>query len=204
MGLLPKDETFWEFFTKETASLSLASDLLFGGAKDGAFQLAGAAVRIKALERESALLLRDLQQRLHDSFVTPIDPEDLSQLFERLDHQMDGLEAIAYRLMAYRIEPLPPLIQDLAKLIHSNAELIERAVGMLSIKEPTSELCQQITGNSEQTDLAIREGVTRLFNEENDFLIVLKAKEIYDMFERLNLSQQDLANLLQNVSIKNS
>ncbi|HMF77170.1 MAG TPA: hypothetical protein VK604_16045 [Bryobacteraceae bacterium] len=55
----------------------------------------------------------------------------------------------------------------------------------------------------EQTDQAIREGITRLFAEERD-PIALKQKEIYDIFEQLSDSTQELANALQNVSIKNS
>ncbi len=149
-------------------------------------------------------MLRDLQGRLHKSFVTPIDPEDLSQLFESLDGLMDGLEAIAYRLMAYRLEPVAPLIPDLAARIHSLAELMEKAFGMLSIKDPIDDLCTEVLRIGEQTDLDLREGVTNLFAEEKDVLTVLKVKEIYDMFERLNDAFQNLANRLQNVSIKNS
>ncbi len=75
MRLLPKDETFWEFFTKETAAVSLASDLLLKGVREGPGSVAAAAVRIKSLERDSAAALLDLRRRLHKTFVTPIDPE---------------------------------------------------------------------------------------------------------------------------------
>ncbi len=129
MGLLPKDETFWQFFTKETAALTQASDLLSKGAKEGNTRLAAVAVRIKALERESARSLHDLQIRLHKTFVTPIDPEDISLLFEHLDNLLDDLEAISYRMTAYHLEPVPPLMAEIAERIHSSAELIEKAFG---------------------------------------------------------------------------
>ncbi len=204
MRLLPKDETFWDFFTKETTSLSLASDLLAQGAKEGNPRIAAAAVRIKAIERESAQTLQDLQMRLHKTFVTPIDPEDISLLFEQLDHLLDDLEGIAYRLMAYHLEPMPPLMIEVAERIHSSAELIEKAFGMLSLSESTEDLCKEIRALEEGTDQVIREGITRLFADEKDPIEVLKRKEIYDIFERLSDSTQDLANTLQNVSIKNS
>jgi uncharacterized protein len=202
--LLPKEETFWQFLTKQAATISLASDLLHQGAKQGNPSLAGAAVRIKAMERESAQTLHDLRIRLHKTFVTPIDPEDISLLFAHLDHLLDDLEGISYRMTAYHLEPVPPLMAELAGRIHATAELIEKAVGLLSISESTEDLCKQILEMEEHTDQTVREGVTQLFNEEKDPMMFLKQKEIYDIFERLSDSTQELANALQNVSIKNS
>jgi len=202
--LLPKDDTFWHFFTKQTASLTLASDLLLQGVKRGAPQLVSVAVRVKSIERESAQTLHELQVRLHQTFITPIDPEDISLLSEHLDHLLDDLEAVAYRISAYQLEPVPSLMVDLADRIHSSAELIEKAFGMLSINESTEDLCKEILSLEEQTDQAIREEVTRLFTEEKDPVQILKQKEIYDIFERLSDATQELGNALQNVSIKNS
>lgn len=204
MRLLPKDDTFWHFFTKETAALSLASDLLAQSLSEHNSSLAGAAVRIKAIERESAETLHDVQVRLHKTFVTPIDPEDISLLFERLDHLLDDVEAISYRVAAYQLDPVPPLMVELARRIHCSAELIEKAFGLLSIGESTEDLCKELLCMEEQTDEAIREGITHLFVEEKDAIALMKQKEIYDIFERLSDATQDLANELQNVSIKNS
>lgn len=144
MRLLPKNETFWHFFTKQTSALTQASDLLSKGAKEGNTRLAAVAVRIKAFERESARTLHDLQTRLHKTFVTPIDPEDISLLFEHLDNLLDDLEAISYRMTAYHLEPVPPLMVELAERIHSSAELIEKAFGLLSINESPEDLCREI------------------------------------------------------------
>jgi uncharacterized protein len=145
-----------------------------------------------------------LQVRLHKTFVTPIDPEDISLLFEQLDHLLDDLEAIAYRVTAYRLDPPPPLMVELADRIHSSVELIEKAFGLLSVNDSTEDLCKEIMSMEEQTDQAIREGITRLFIEESNAIAVMKQKDIYDVFERLSDGTQELANTLQNVSIKNS
>ena len=202
--LLPKDETFWQFFTSQTAAFSEASSLLAEATRVGGSSLTNAAVRIKAIERESARTLSELQLKLHKTFVTPIDPEDISLLSEHMDRLVDDVEAIAYRLAAYHLEPTPPLMEDLAGRIHTAAELVERAFGMLSMGDPIDDLCQKILAAEEQTDQTIRQGVARLFEEEKNPIVLLKQKEIYDIFERLSDSTQDLANALQNVAIKNS
>lgn len=204
MRLLPKDEKFWQFFNSQAASLSRASSLLVEAAKAGNASLAGAAVRIKAIERESARTLKELQVKLHKTFVTPIDPEDISLLSEQLDLLLDGVEALSYRMAAYRLDPPPPLMIALSESIHKSAESIEKAFGMLSINDPIDDLCGGILDLEEQTDQAIREGVSRLFEEERDPIAIMKQKEIYDVFERLSDATQNLANTLQNVAIKNS
>jgi uncharacterized protein Yka (UPF0111/DUF47 family) len=202
--LLPKEEKFWTFFTSQTAYLCEASDLLLKSAESGNSEIAGASIRIKALERKSTSLLQDLQLRLHKSFVTPIDPEDISLLSEHLDHLLDEIEAISYRLAAYHFEPIPPLMVNLSRRMHEGASLIERAFGLLSINESVDKPCNQILDIEERADQLIREEVTRLFAEEKDAIALMKKKEIYDIFERLSDSCQALANSLQNVVVKNS
>jgi uncharacterized protein Yka (UPF0111/DUF47 family) len=202
--LLPKDETFWQFFSRQTSALCAASDILAGATEEGSSSLPGAAVRIKTIERESMQNLQELQLRLHKTFVTPIDPEDISLLSEHLDHLIAAVESISCRLAAYRFDPLPPLMIDLAKGIHTCAESIERAFGMLSVNEPIDDLCRKLLSMEEQTDFAVREGITRLFEQQKDPIALMKEKDIYDIFERLSDSMKDLANALQNVSIKNS
>jgi hypothetical protein len=204
VGLLPKDETFWNFFTSQTASLSAACSLLADAAKSGNSSLVGAAVRIKTWERESAQTLHDLQVKVRKTFITPIDPEDISLLSEQLDRLLDDVEAISYRLAAYKLEPVPPDMVEFAQNIHKSAELIEKAFGALSLGDSVEELCRKVLVMEEQTDQAVRETVTRLFDEEKDWIAVMKKKEVLDIFERLSDSMQDLANSLQNVAIKNS
>ena len=204
MRLLPKDENFWIFFNRQTAHLSEASDLLARAAADGSAEMAGAAIRIKALERQSQSLLHDLQLKLHKSFITPIDPEDISLLSEQLDHLIDEIEAISYRLSAYRFDPIPPVIVELSQRMRTGAELIERAFGFLSMDESVDDPCNQVLDMEEQGDQLIREATTRLFAEQKDAIALMKQKEIYDIFEQLGHSCQDLANSLQNVAVKNS
>jgi uncharacterized protein len=202
--LLPRDESFWEFFTSQTAFLTSAADLLRQAAQGGDSQLAAAAIEIKALERKSSQTLCDLHLRLHKTFITPIDPEDISLLSERLDRLLDELEAIAYRLSAYRLVPIPPLMSELSKRMHECAQLLERAFVLLSRDESADEPCGSILKMVEETDQLVREGVTELFANEKDPIAIMKKKEIYDLFERMSGSCQDLANALQNVSLKNS
>lgn len=203
MRLLPKDEKFWVFFNSQTAAFCEATSLLQRAAQDGNGPLAGAAVRIKSIERQSAQTLRELQGRLHKTFVTPIDPEDISLLSEHLDHIFDDLEGISYRLAAYQLQPIPPLVIQLSERMHRCAEKVEMSFGLLSREESIEDIANEILAMTEESNQLVREGVTKLFSE-TDVMAVVKKKEVYDLYEKLGDSLQDLANALQNVSIKNS
>jgi hypothetical protein len=204
MRLLPREEKLWEFFTTQTSYLTTAADLLQQAAREENSNLAGAAVRIKALERKSSHTLCELHLRLHKTFVTPIDPEDISLLSEHLDHLVDELEGISHRMSAYDLEPIPPLMIQLSERMHTCAQYLEKAFGLLSADKTADEPCNQILALEEETDQLIREGVTKLFSEKEDPIAIMKKKEIYEIFERMSDSGQDLANILQNVSVKNS
>jgi hypothetical protein len=202
--LLPKDESFWQFFNEQTAGLNSAARLLAEATKAENSALAGAAARIKAIEQESAKTLHELHRKLHKTFVTPIDPEDISLLSEQVDHLLDDLEAICYRLVAYHLDPTPPTVAGLAANVHRSAELIQKAFGYLSIGDSVDTLCHEIHTMEEEMDQATREAVTQLFEREKDPIALMKNKDIYEIFERLGESTQDLADSLENVAIKNS
>ena len=203
MRLLPRDEKFWGYFTKQTAAVCLATDTLLQALKSGNGALPGAAVRIKTIEHDGAQTLRELQMRLHKTFVTPLDPEDISLLSEHLANVLDDLEGIAYRVAAYRLEPVPALLIELSDRTHRAAEAIEKAFGLLSRDESIEEPAAEILAFAEEGKQTIREGVTQLYAQQ-DAIAVIKNKEVFDIFEQLHNSCRDLANALQNVSIKNA
>ena len=204
MRLLPRDEKFWEYFATQTGLMSQASECLLNAIQGSDAELAGAAVRLKSIERESFTVLCELQTKLHKTFVTPLDPEDISSLSEHLDHLIDQIEGISYRLAAYSLKPLPSLMTDLARNVRKFAGLFDQAFKLLAESKSTEQLCGQVFTTEEETGLLIREGVTKLFAEDANPISVMKKKEIYDLYESFNDSCQELANTLQNVSVKNA
>src|SRR5713226_416018 len=106
MRLLPREEKFFALFVDQATIISEAARLLLEGVKTGNEHLAGAAEAIRHLEHRGDEIIHDIITRLHQTFITPIDPEDIHSLSTKLDDVLDGIEDAAHRMVAYRLDPI--------------------------------------------------------------------------------------------------
>src|SRR6059058_4295824 len=115
MNLLPREEKFFALFLKQVENISEASRLLLAGAKAGNSKLAEAGAQIKALESAGDTITHDIFTRLNQTFITPLDPEDIQALSVSLDNVLDGIEDAAHRMVAYQLEPITPTMLELCQ-----------------------------------------------------------------------------------------
>src|SRR6201999_1356906 len=98
MQLLPRDEKFFDLLIEQAHIVFSASKLLTG-ASGGPAQAdcRVTAQQIRDLERRGDEAARQIYRRLHQTFITPIDPEDIHQLAMRISEIVESLDAVAYR-----------------------------------------------------------------------------------------------------------
>src|SRR5271169_5776653 len=94
MRLLPRDEKFFDLFQKQVGIISEAV-------------MASAATEINVLEHRGDEVIHEIFTRLNQTFITPIDPEDIHNISSALDNVLDGIEDAAHRLVSYEIDPIP-------------------------------------------------------------------------------------------------
>ena len=85
MRFLPREERFYTLFLDQVRLISEANNLLLNGLKSGNSTLEEAADQITALERKADAVIGEIFQRLGQTFITPIDAEDIHSLATRLD-----------------------------------------------------------------------------------------------------------------------
>jgi predicted phosphate transport protein (TIGR00153 family) len=203
MRLLPREEKFYHLFLKQVAIISEASRLLLEGVRSGNGRLAGAAAEINMLEHRGDEVIHELFTRLNQTLITPLDPEDIHNLSSALDNVLDGVEDTAHRLVSYRIDPIPPAMIKLAELVASCAKALKAAFEALENNGPIMEHCIEINRLENEADLIGRSSVVDLFDNE-DPITLIKLKEVYEFFEDTIDSCEDVADVLQNVVVKNS
>jgi predicted phosphate transport protein (TIGR00153 family) len=204
MRLLPRQEKFFTSFIDQVRLIVEASKLLLDAVKDGNSQLARAAVRIQQLEHEGDEIIHDIFTRLNQTFITPIDPEDIHSISSRLDDVLDGIEDAAYRMVAYRLEPIPPTAVELCAVVHDIAKSLERAFEKLNRDEKLLDECIEVNRLEDYADLLVRRAVAELFQQEKDPIALIKQKEIFEFLEATTDRCEDVADELQNVVVKNS
>jgi uncharacterized protein len=204
MRFLPREEKFFASFLKQGKIILQASALLLEGAKDGNSGLARAAHRIQQLEHEGDEVIHDIFTRLNQTFITPLDPEDIHALSSRLDDVLDGIEDAAYRMVAYRLEPIPQTAIELCSVVHDCAKSLELAFEALNKGEKLLEHCIEVNRLEDYADQLVRRALAELFEHEKDPIALIKKKEIFEFLEATTDRCEDVADVLQNVVVKNS
>jgi predicted phosphate transport protein (TIGR00153 family) len=204
MRLLPREEKFYHLFQRQVEIISEAARLLLDGVRSGNARLAGAATEITVLEHKGDEVIHEVFRRLNQTFITPIDPEDIHSIASALDNVLDGIEDTSHRLVSYKIDPVPANMITLAEIVETCAKAMHKAVIELEKNGATMDHCIEINRLENEADRIGRSAVVELFDHEKDPIRLIKLKEVYDYFEATVDSCEDVADVLQNVVVKNS
>src|SRR5689334_21090566 len=126
MKLLPREEKFFALFLKQVENICEASLLLLEGARAGNSQLGRVSEQIKALESKGDEITHDIFTRLNQTFITPLDPEDIQALSVSRDNVLDGIEDAAHRMAAYHLERITPAILELCEIVQQCSGSLRR------------------------------------------------------------------------------
>ncbi len=204
MRLLPREEKFYHLFLKQVEIISEASRLLLDGLLAGKARMAGAATDISVLEHRGDEVIHEVFTRLNQTFITPIDPEDIHSISAALDNVLDGIEDTSHRLVSYGIDPIPPVMVTLAETVAGCAKQLKSAFQALEQGGPIMEHCIEINRLENEADRIGRSAVAELFDKEKDPITLIKLKEVYEFFEATVDCCEDVADVLQSVVVKNS
>src|SRR5580692_7733427 len=144
MNLLPRDDKFYAFFLKQAEIICQAAHLLLEGMRIGNSRLAGAATEISVLENRGDEIIHKIFKRLNQTFITPLDPEDIHNISSALDNVLDGIEDTAHRLVSYEIDPIPRDMVELAVIVNACAVSAKKAFEALAQKGQFLEHCIEI------------------------------------------------------------
>jgi hypothetical protein len=204
MNLFPRDEKFFELLEQQSNLVHDAARALREGVESSPAAMALNAGVIKRLEHEADEITHQVHTRLHATFVTPIDPEDLHALTTALDDVIDSIEDSSFRLTAYHIDPIPKGVLEFAQIIHASCMRIQVAIQKLRVGKAVQEECIEINRLENTADELVRRLVTDLFESGMDAISVIKHKEIFEFLETATDRCEDVADVLQTVSVKNS
>ena len=204
MRLLPREAKFYHLFQKQVDLIAEASRLLLEGMKMGNARMASAATDITVLENRGDDVIHEIFTRLNQIFITPIDPEDIHNVSSALDDVLDGIEDTSHRLVSYRIDPIPESMVTLAESVAQCAKSLQAAIEALEKDGPILTHCIEINRLENEADRVGRSAVADLFTKETNPITLIKLKEVYEFFEATIDSCEDVADVLQNVVVKNS
>jgi uncharacterized protein Yka (UPF0111/DUF47 family) len=204
MRFLPRDEKFYVYFLQQGEIIAKAAALLLEGVTHGDAHLATVALQIQTLEQKGDDLIHDVFTRLNQTFITPMDPEDIHRLASNMDDVLDCIEETAHRIVAYRLNPIPATVVDFCEVVQSCCASLGKAFEALSKDEPMLDHLIEVNRLEHVADELLRASVAHLFSHEKDAIALIKLKEIYEVLEKTTDFCEDVADVLQGVVVKNS
>ncbi|MFI5307751.1 MAG: DUF47 domain-containing protein [Polyangiales bacterium] len=203
---LSRDNVFWSAFTDHAQHTVRAATLLVE-MLEHLDRREPLAAEIKELEHKGDQITHDTLHALHQTWITPLDREEIHGLIASLDDVLDFVEAAGDRIALYQIHDVRPEAIDLAKSLLASAGEIHKAVSMLSnIKDskPLLDLCVAINRHEHEADQIFRRALARLFNEKNDPLEVIKWRDILDALETATDRAEDVANIIEGIVLEHA
>jgi hypothetical protein len=201
--LIPKEEKFFEDFVEMAEQINRGAVLLEEMLAPEQ-PLWDKADEIKEVEHKCDFLTHEVIQRLHKTFVTPLDREDIHTLARSLDDVIDAIDDSAGVLRLYQISSVRSDARDLARIIKASTEQVVSAMKALGKKQGISGCAVEINRLENEADRAHAVALRRLFEEERDAIQIIKWKEILDFLEAATDRCEDVANVLEGVVVKHA
>jgi predicted phosphate transport protein (TIGR00153 family) len=201
--LIPREERFYDDFVALAQQIRRGATLLDEMLAPDR-PIWDKADEIKEVEHECDTLTHQIIQRLHRTFVTPLDREDIYALAKSLDDVMDAIDATAAIVRLYQIGEMRADARVLTKIIKDSVDQLVTALQALEKKSGVAEPAVEINRLENEADRAHQAAVRRLFEEERDPIAIIKWKEILDFLEDATDRCEDVANVLEGVVVKHA
>jgi uncharacterized protein len=199
---VPKDREFFDLFEEAAGNIVRAADLL--DQMLAAFPDRSELARdILVCEQQGDRITHDIIQHLNQTFVTPIDREDIYELASALDDIVDYTEEVADYLGLYKIEAPMQQAQRLAVILLQSCRQIAEAMPRMRTFKEISHYTVEINRLENDGDRVTREAMASLFNNGIDPMVVIRWKDIYERLEAAIDSTERAANILESIVIKN-
>ena len=203
-GLLPKEEKYFELFNQLASHLTDAAKLLQNLFSDFGNR-SNYADKIKAVEHTCDEITHEIIKKLNQTFITPIDREDIHALASGMDDIVDAIEYTAKRVMLYHVDQSTEHARKMTDVMVRLTAHLQQAVRALgSNGDQVLKDCIAIHTLENEGDMYHHQAVEKLFAEEKDPITIIKMKEIYEKMERMIDKAEDVANVLEAIVLKNA
>jgi uncharacterized protein len=155
-------------------------------------------------EQEGDRITHDLIRKLNNTFVTPIEREDILVLASGLDDIVDFTEEVADYLALYKIEAPMEQAQRLSHVLLQSTRQIAEAIPRLRGFRDINHYVVEINRLENDGDRITREAVASLFDGGIDPMVVIRWKDIFERLEAAIDACERVAHILESVVIKNA
>ncbi|HVP95316.1 MAG TPA: DUF47 family protein [Methanoregulaceae archaeon] len=199
--ILPEDKVFFTLFKKMAEKIAEASAVL----DEITHELPGGtekAQKIRQLEHLGDEITRETYERLNDSLITPLEPEEIARLAPALDDVLDRIDWVSHQLSNYGISQSNDLLKEFSYLIVLSSAEITHGIDDLSTLKQADEVerhAREINRMYNLSSELLSRAVIELF-QTKDLLLIIKLKDIYEGMAKVMEKYNDVGHALADIA----
>jgi len=210
--LLPKDDNFFEMFNEHAGYIAVGARAFMSMIQHYAQQdlREKHAGEVVAAEHAADRITAEVNRKLHRSFVTPIDREQIHGLINAMDDILDLLQDSSEVMALYNVQHLPADVERLGDISMKCCQCVKHAVSLLPDltrsqgAEAALKTCEEIDRLESDADRVMRGAMSKLFRDDIDVRELIKLKAIYEHLESISDRCEDVANLIEGIVLEHS
>jgi uncharacterized protein len=203
LRIRPVDTTFYDLFTESANHLVTGTSLLAEMLATGADH-ADVARRMREAEHAADETTHAIVRRVNSVFVTPFDREDIYSLGSGLDDIMDLMDEVVDMILVYEVKVLPAMLSDQVQVLQRCAELTAAAMPNLQAMKSLEEFWIEVNRLENAGDRNHRRILATIFGGEFKAVEVLKLKDIVEALEAAIDGFEKVANIVEQIALKES
>jgi uncharacterized protein len=204
LSLVPREQDFFKMFSELAANLDAAAQLLVKFMHSDETERKNVAAGIVEHEHVGDKIVHDIIRRLNQSFITPIDREDIYQMVGNVDDILDDIEAAADAMVLYRVGEPTEQARAQAQVIAKATALLRICMDSLAKPKGLDEHIIAINSLENEGDRIIRDAIARLFDGHMDPIDIIKWKDVYELLEAAIDECEHAANVIESVVLKHN
>jgi hypothetical protein len=140
------------------------------------------AQKVHQLEHKGDEITRTIYEKLNESLITPLEPEEISRLAPVMDDVLDRIDRVTLQICTYGLTEQNDKLREFSYMILLATEEIKKAFEKLPKMDTIGEIRKNANEINRLYNRAIEfqsQAVLELFKSK-DLLMIIKLKDIYE------------------------
>lgn len=206
--LKPREMVFFDLLESATANAFQAAQLFDREIRTGdPARFADLRRDMKDLEHIGDDLTHQIIDRLNQTFVTPIEREDILHLAHSIDDVVDRIHSVCERLLLYRITHMMPAVTEMSSIIVEGAgELVHliKSLRDMSNQKEIRDRIRRVHTLENKADSIYHAALSQIFENPKDPIELVKWKELLEKIEDATDRIELVAKVIGSTVMKNA
>jgi len=206
--LKPREMVFFDLLEASAANILEAAQLFDRELRSGdPGRYAELRRQMKDLEHKGDEITHQIVDKLNQTFVTPIEREDILDLAHCMDDVADCMDAVCERLVLYRIERIMPAATQLSSVIVEGAQETVKLIGSLRKMDNVADIrtrIRHVHALENKADSLYHGALAQIFDDPKDPIELMKWKEILETIEEATDRVERVAQTVGSTVMRNA